>query len=1226
MQKLGWSGKVWHFFEVSRTSVLLGCRDAIWQGRKALLLASVVFSPFTGSQCPVLAQSNLVPDNTLGSEASRVIPNFNGTPNEVIEGGAQRGQNLFHSFREFNIGENRGAYFFVSDPNIQNILARVTGSNRSDIFGTLGTRQVIDGNLFRSNANLFVMNPNGIIFGENARLDVGASFYGTTANGIQFGNQGNFSATNPQTPGVLTINPSALFFNQINQNGAIENRGLLRVPNGESLLLAGGEVRLDGGILGALGGRVDLGGLADAGSIGLDFDSQGLKLQFPELGQRANVSLVNNSLIRVSAGGGGDVTINAQNLDILTGSNIFAGIIGDFGSANKQAGDIALNATNSIRLESSSSVRNDVNFNEKGNAGNINITTNSFLMGNNAILTALTSGNGNAGNIQINVRDRVSLDNSSRILSRVGSRAFGQGGNISISTGTLELSNAGQLSSATLGQGNAGDVFVDARDRIIIRDALLDRQLATGIFSTVEENAQGQGGNVSISTGSLEILGIGEIRASTSGKGDAGNIIINARDNITFNRGFVASNVQSTAQGNGGNILISTGSLQLLSGAQIQASTFGKGDAGNVKIEARDNVSFDGSIDRNNGSFIGSYRIGRFSKDSSSGVFTLVGSEAQGKGGNISISTDSLQLSNNAILNASTFGKGDAGSININARDGVSFTSGGTAYSTVQPGARGQGGDIKISTNLLQMNFAEIQASTLGNGNAGSIIIDASDRITLDSANYLYSLVSETGVGDGGDLIISTGILEALDSTGLNFFTTKFDAATSGKGNAGNIIINASDRIKLDGADINSRVSQGGIGQGKDVRIYTGSLELLNGSQIDASALGNGDSGNVEIKATQSITVAGNDSEGYASAIFSTTGDTNIIGTGSGGNINIETPLLTVNAGGVIDARTFNDKRGGDINLKVNRLQLLNGGQVFTTTVRSGSAGTITVDASEAVTVAGTDPNYFSKAEQFGIGRLSSTSEKSSISVFSDGTGASGSIFVTTPRLTLQDNGTINAESSSVDGGNITLSIRDLLLMRRQGTISATAGAEEKGGDGGNININSKFIIAIPKENSDIAANAFEGNGGRVQINTQGIFGTEFRSQETNQSDITASSKFGVSGIVTIESPDNSSIQNNLGKLPQAAIDTNALIADSCIARRNQQQNGSFFITGSGALPLRPGDPSLPSYSTGDVQPIPTESTILPTETRPWQIGDRVIEPTGVYELPNGKLVLGKEC
>jgi filamentous hemagglutinin family protein len=191
--KLGWVGKVRGLrsksLKASRSSFLLGCAGVL--AKFTIGIAAFI--------SPALAQSNIVPDNTLGSEASRIIPNFLGTPNEVIEGGAQRGQNLFHSFREFNIGENRGAYFFVFDPSIQNILARVTGSNRSDILGTLGNRQVIDGNLFRSNANLFLMNPNGIVFGENARLDVGASFYGTTANGIQFGDRGNFSTINPQT-------------------------------------------------------------------------------------------------------------------------------------------------------------------------------------------------------------------------------------------------------------------------------------------------------------------------------------------------------------------------------------------------------------------------------------------------------------------------------------------------------------------------------------------------------------------------------------------------------------------------------------------------------------------------------------------------------------------------------------------------------------------------------------------------------------------------------------------------------------------------------------------------------------------------------------------------------------------------------------------------------------------------------------------------------------------
>lgn len=121
-------------------------------------------------------QSNIVPDSTLGTESSQVIDNFQGLPIEVITGGATRKINLFHSFQEFNVSEGRGAYFFSPSANIQNILARVTGNNPSEILGRLGT-------FGSSNPNLFLINPNGIVFGKNASLDVQGSFVGTTATG-----------------------------------------------------------------------------------------------------------------------------------------------------------------------------------------------------------------------------------------------------------------------------------------------------------------------------------------------------------------------------------------------------------------------------------------------------------------------------------------------------------------------------------------------------------------------------------------------------------------------------------------------------------------------------------------------------------------------------------------------------------------------------------------------------------------------------------------------------------------------------------------------------------------------------------------------------------------------------------------------------------------------------------------------------------------------------------
>ncbi|MCG5060680.1 MAG: filamentous hemagglutinin N-terminal domain-containing protein [Limnoraphis sp. WC205] len=130
-----------------------------------------------------------------------------------IDGGAVRGGNLFHSFQEFNIREGRGAYFSNPD-NIINILTRVTGGNISEILGTLGVL---------GNANLFLINPAGIVFGPNARLDVGGSFFATTADGILFENGFEFAASNPEAPPLLTIN-MPLGLNIRENPGAIVNQ------------------------------------------------------------------------------------------------------------------------------------------------------------------------------------------------------------------------------------------------------------------------------------------------------------------------------------------------------------------------------------------------------------------------------------------------------------------------------------------------------------------------------------------------------------------------------------------------------------------------------------------------------------------------------------------------------------------------------------------------------------------------------------------------------------------------------------------------------------------------------------------------------------------------------------------------------------------------------------------------------------------------------------------
>ncbi|MEH2047811.1 MAG: hypothetical protein V7L12_31995 [Nostoc sp.] len=234
------------------------------------------------------------------------------------------------------------------------------------------------------------------------------------------------------------------------------------------------------------------------------------------------------------------------------------------------------------------------------------------------------------------------------------------------------------------------------------------------------------------------------------------------------------------------------------------------------------------------------------------------------------------------------------------------------------------------------------------------------------------------------------------------------------------------------------------------------------------------------------------------------------------------------------------------------------------------------------------------------------------------GVGKGGNIEINSPKITLDNQSGLTAKTASGNGGNININ-SDLLLLRHNSQISTSAGTEKLGGNGGNININSRFIVAVPEENSDISANAFTGSGGNIQINSQGIFGIESRPKLTEKSDITASSELGVSGVTNINTPDNSSIQNSFTGLSPNVIDTNALIANSCISRGIKRQENSFTITGSGALRYTPGNVLTSAYTTGDVR------SIEPTP-RPWKKGDPIIEPQGLYRLPNGQLILSRSC
>ena len=700
----------------------------------------------------VLAQ--IIPDETLGAESSVVTPdNIKGLESDRISGGAVRGSNLFHSFQEFNIGEGRGGYF-ENPAVIENIFSRVTGGNPSNILGTLGVL---------GDANLFFLNPNGIIFGENASLDLKGSFLATTADSIVFPNGNQFSGTNPDAPPLLTVNvqqPIGLEFQ--GREGAISNLGKLDVEPDQNLALVGGDVTLDGGSLIAQGGRVELGGLSAAGEIGLSEDGS---LSFPDGVARADVSLTNEAEVNVRAGGGGSIAINSRNLEVLGTSQMLAGIVSGLGSIDSKAGDIDLDSTETITLDDSSLISNAVTPDAVGNGGDVKVTTDSLL---------LTGG------------------------AKIGSNTCGQGdaGGIDITTTNLSLTQGSQVNASTFGQGNAGAVNVNASGAISVdgegqagsESSIFSSGSESGIFSEVDEFGVGNSGGIKITTANLSLTRGGELEASTKGTGNAGAVTVKASGTISVDgetqagsASGIFSEVDESGIGNSGGIEITTANLSLTRGGRIDASTEGKDNAGAITINTFDNISVDGK---------GQYGF-------PTGIFSIVEENtAKGNAGGIDITTENLSLTRGGRLDTSTFGQGDGGDITINATK-VSLTNGGFIFSNGGSTAR---------------------------GDVGSITINTTDAITVSQRSSIVNQIASSATGNSLGIKITTADL-FLTEGGV------IDSSTWGEGNAGEITIKASGTISVDGegqdgfpSRILSQVNPTGIGNSGGINITTTNL------------------------------------------------------------------------------------------------------------------------------------------------------------------------------------------------------------------------------------------------------------------------------------------------------------------------------------------------------------------------------------------------------------------
>ena len=1039
-----------------------------------------------------------------------------------------------------------GAAYFNNAANIQNIFSRVTGTSVSNIDGLLRAN---------STANLFLLNPNGIIFGPNASLNIGGSFLASTASQLNFADGTNFSATPHSTTPLLTVSvPIGLQYGGNagsirNQSQAINSDGYLvglAVQQGFTLALLGGDVRLEGGRLQALGGHVELGGLASPGSIGLNMNANQWSLIFPDGVGRADVYLTNlgsnTARVNVAASNAGSIAITARNIDISSsGSTVLrGGIERNLGFLGATAGDIKLNATEAINV-ANSFITNLVSTGAVGNGGNIDITAGSLSVTNGAQLDASTYGQGDAGSVNINTRNTVLFDGvdsngySSAAYSSVESGAVGNGGGINIQTGSLSVTNGARLNASTSGQGDAGSVNIHAGSTVFF-DRVGSNGLPSSALSNVEVGALGNAGNINITAGALLVTNGAQLESRTRGRGNAGSVNIHAGSTVSFDgvssNGWSSgaySSVEENAIGNAGGINIQTGSLSVTNGARLNASTSGQGDAGSVNIHAGSTVFFD--------------RVGSNGLPSSALSNVEVG--ALGNAGNINITAGALLVTNGAQLESRTRGRGNAGSVNIHAGSTVSFdgvSSNGWssgAYTSVESGAVGNGGGINILTGSLSVtNGAQLQSLTRGQGNAGGVTITASGPVAFDGvdsngySSAAYSSVESGAVGNGGGINIQTGSLSVTNGARLN-------ASTSGQGDAGSVNIHAGSTVFFDRVGSNglpssalSNVEVGALGNAGNINITAGALLVTNGAQLESRTRGRGNAGSVNIHAGSTVFFDGVGSNGWSSGAYSSVEENAI---GNAGGINIQTGSLSVSNGarlqsltrGQGDAGSVNIHAGstvsfdgvgsnglpssalsnveenaignaGDININTTAGALLvtNGAQLESRTRGRGNAGSVTITASGPVSFDGVSSNRDSSAVYS--------------SVESGAVGNGGGIDITAGSLSVTNGARLNASTfGQGNAGSVTITADNTITF--DGGYAYSTVEENAIGNAGGINIQTGSLSVTNGAQLQSLTRG-QGNAGGVTITASGPVSFDGVSSNGDSSAVSSSVESGAVG------------------------------------------------------------------------------------------------------------------
>jgi len=1154
--------------------------------RQILLRSFIVCLFIFSAAVPPHAQITL--DGTVGTAGKMDLPG----PNYEIgaDYGQQAGANLFHSFQQFNIGTDEIATF-RGPASIQNIISRVTGGDASMIDGTL--RSAIDG------ADMYLMNPAGVMFGPNATLDVSGSFHISTADYLRLGESDRFYAE-PLAGEVLSVSSPAAFgfldgeaapvsfeghgelstdiwdedygtwWNWLDYNKF--DYGGLEVPDGGSISVTGGKIDMAGTYFRDKEGVIK--------AVGTNLRAPGGEISLTAISSQGEVAIAAQepmSGISVPASCKGEITLSDG--AVLNTEKSF----GSSGSIFVRGGRFAMDNNSEIISEKAilSQGAPDID-------GVIAIQAEEVFVGNGSRISGETKGTGKGTDISIIASEEVSivggtLTNSSSYDEGPGA---GDGGKLSIEAKRINISTDSWLGGESYGTGRGGDTTLEASESVRVSDYAL-------ITTSAKQSVTGQGGDITINSPKLTVETGAVIESRSEGSGRGGNIEMNVRTLDVTDEGKIS--LQAMSSGHGGNLTVS-------------GPDPAKGD------DFADSVTISGP---------------------STGM--QAGTSGPGKAGTISIHAGALSVTNEARIATSASHTGDAGAIMLNVGTLDLASSGSVSSASEYPEARVHTvADPSELENLSAPQIGDIViVRDAGDGESATAILDAGnywviltgevfqaeDMAELDTfidpeypeygeghtvavrnagdgkpASFVYNgflawvrisklyTVTDIGQRDAfpafpGDVarIENMGNPEHVTFTGREWIPAK---AVHSVGS-----LSERDILSVRKGDV-AKVADAGNGAAESF-IFDGEGWI--------SFYMTGNAGTIAVRADEAVTLADD-------AVLTTSSSGGV----SAGEISIDAEHLHVGDSASVSSTSSSVGDAGTIQIHSEKTVILDDDAAITSaTFGQGRAGDIETEASE-ITFSGASriTSASENSEQGGpagtvfiqAGDLMRMGEDVSVTTSTEGTGRAGDITVAASNIELEGNATVSSESRATenggDAGMITLNADDSLKLSGKSALTTeasgagggkifvnagnriyllgtdiTSSVKQGGGKGGDVTTNSKFVII---NEGNITANAEDGDGGAIFIVTDNYL-------KSSYSKVSATSRRGNDGIVRIEAPDTD-ISGDLVILPGTILDATQWLRESC-SERSGEKASRFLIRGRDAAPTAlDGWPSPPRW------------------------------------------------